>query len=67
VSHGKTREGNARVLEAAARTAFQWVQDNAVVFDDAKSEMLHFHRPRQDTITKEIKIWLPHGTVVDLI
>jgi hypothetical protein len=27
--------------------------------------MLHFHRARQDTITKEIKIRLPHGTVVE--
>jgi hypothetical protein len=65
VAQGKTREGNVRVLEAAARTAFQWAQDNAVVFDDAKLEMLHFHQARQDTITEEIKIWLPHGTVVE--
>jgi threonine dehydrogenase-like Zn-dependent dehydrogenase len=37
-----------------------------VAFDDAKLEMLHFHQARQDTITEEIKIWLPHGTVVEL-
>jgi hypothetical protein len=65
VVQGKTREGNTRVLEVAAGTAFQWARDNTVAFDDAKSEMLHFHRARQDTITEEIKIWLPHGTVVE--
>jgi hypothetical protein len=44
VTDGRTREGNARVLEAAAKTAFDWAQNNAVAFDDSKSEMLHFHR-----------------------
>jgi hypothetical protein len=65
VAQRKTREGNAVALEVAARTAFQWVRDNSVAFDDAKSEMLHFHQARQDTITEEIKIRLPHGTVVE--
>jgi hypothetical protein len=53
------------VLEAAARTTFQWARDNAVAFDDAKSEMPHFHRSRQDVVTEETKIRLPHGTVVE--
>jgi hypothetical protein len=65
VAQGKTREGNSRALEAAARTAFQWAWDNAVAFDDAKSEMLHFHRSRWDVITEETKIQLPHGMVVE--
>jgi hypothetical protein len=46
VAQGCTRAGNVRRLEAGARTAFQWAQDNAVAFDDSKSEMLHFHRSR---------------------
>jgi hypothetical protein len=65
VVQGHTRAGNVRHLEAAARTAFQWVQDNAVAFDDSKSEMLHFHRSRRDIITEETKITLPNGTVVE--
>jgi hypothetical protein len=65
VAQGKTREGNSRALEAAARTAFQWAQDNAVAFNDAKSEMIHFHRSRQDVVTEETKIRLPHGMVVE--
>jgi hypothetical protein len=66
VAKGKTREGNSRALEVAARTAFQWARDNTVAFDDAKSEMLHFHHSRQDVVTEETKIRLPHGTVVEL-
>jgi hypothetical protein len=65
VAQGKTREGNSRALEVVARTAFQWVWGNAVAFDDAKSEMLHFHHSRRDIITEETKIWLPYGTVVE--
>jgi hypothetical protein len=65
VAQGKTREGNSRVLEVAARTAFQWVQDNPVAFDDTKLEMLHFQHSRWAVITEETKIWLPHRTVVE--
>jgi hypothetical protein len=65
VAQGKTREGNSRGLEAAARTTFQWAWDNAVAFDDAKLEMLHFHHSRQDIVTEETKIRLPHGMVVE--
>jgi hypothetical protein len=65
VAQGKTREGNSRALEAVARTAFQWVWDNAVAFNDTKSEMLHFHRSRQDVVIEETKFWLPHGMVVE--
>jgi hypothetical protein len=65
VAQGKIREGNSRALEAAAWTAFQWARDNTVVFDDAKSEMLYFHRSRWDIITEETKIQLPHGMVVE--
>ena len=37
---GKTRAHNARQLEAAARVAFQWANNNAVAFDDSKTEWL---------------------------
>jgi hypothetical protein len=64
VTHGRTREDNARVLEKAAQTAFKWADENAVAFDDSKSEMLHFHRARQDTTPDAINITLPNGTIV---
>jgi hypothetical protein len=62
VAHGRTREENARALEAAARTAFDWAQDNAVAFDDSKSELLHFHRTRADLHSKSTDVRLPNGT-----
>jgi hypothetical protein len=65
VAQGKTREENSRALEAVARTAFQWVWDNAVAFDNAKLEMLHFYHSRQDIVTEETKIRLPHRMVVE--
>jgi hypothetical protein len=36
-------EDNAHALEAATHIAFQWANDNAVTFDDNKSELLYFH------------------------
>jgi hypothetical protein len=64
VTQGETREGTARVVEAVARTAFEWARNNAVAFDDAKSEIVHFHRTRWDIITEDMKIRLPNGTIV---
>jgi hypothetical protein len=64
ITHGHTREGNARALEAAAKTAFDWAQNNPVAFDDSKSEMLHFHWARIDTHTEDTDIRLPNGTRV---
>jgi hypothetical protein len=62
VIHGCTREENAQTLEAAARTAFVWAQDNAVAFDDSKSELLHFHRARADPHSELTDVRLPNGT-----
>jgi hypothetical protein len=64
VTHGRTREDNAHALEKAAQTVFKWADENAVAFDDSKSEMLHFHRARQDTTPDAINITLPNGTIM---
>jgi hypothetical protein len=64
VTHGCSREENARALEAAARTAFTWARDNAVAFDDSKSELLHFHRTHDDTQTNATNVKLPNGMVI---
>jgi ribonuclease HI len=66
VTHSRTREDNACELEAATRTAFQWANDNAIAFDDNKSELLHFHCTQQDTTPDAINVQLPNGTVVKL-
>ena len=43
---GRREEENCRKLEAFARTAFEWGDNNAVAFDDPKTELIHFHQKR---------------------
>lgn len=64
VVQGRTRVDNARALKTVAKTVFDWADNNAVTFDITKTEMLHFHKARQDNITNKGKIKLPHGTIV---
>jgi hypothetical protein len=64
VTHGRTREDNACILEKAAQIAFKWADENTVAFDDSKSEMLHFHRAHQDTTPDAINITLPNGMIM---
>jgi hypothetical protein len=45
-------------------TAFRWVQESMVAFDDVKSELLHFHWARQDVVGEATKVRLPNGMVV---
>jgi hypothetical protein len=65
VVHRRSREDNARSLEAAVATAFRWVEESAGAFDDAKSELLHFHWARQDVVSEVTKVRLPNGTMVE--
>jgi len=60
VSNKKT-EHNTRMLKDVARTAFRWAHDNAVSFDDSKSELIHFentHKKSENTVR------LMNGTIV---
>ena len=41
---GRSEEENCRKLEAVARTAFEWGDNNAVAFDNPKTELIHFHQ-----------------------
>ena len=43
---------NTATLESAADITFDCVEANTVAFDDSKSEMIHFHRQRNFTITE---------------
>ena len=52
---GKTAEENAKVLQEAAKTVFTWAEENAVQFDDSKSELIHFFRARRE-LTAEITL-----------
>jgi hypothetical protein len=60
----KSFQANIRTLESAAAIAFEWAINNAVTFDDAKSELIHFHRQRTTTDQTSQQLQLPHGTKV---
>ena len=64
VTKGPSKAFNARKLEAAARIAFQWANNNAVLFDDTKTEALHFHRHRNGDISDDETITLPNQTII---
>jgi ribonuclease HI len=60
VATGKTQEDNIRLLTKAAEIIFRWAYNNAVAFDDSKSELLHFTRAR--STPKPMR--LPNGTEI---
>jgi len=39
---GRNIDKNVKMLENAAKIAFTWAKNNAVQFDDSKSELIHF-------------------------
>jgi len=39
IVEGKTAKKNSKILKLVTKTAFQWTEDNAVTFDDSKSEL----------------------------
>ncbi len=39
---GKNIDKNVKMLEKAAKIAFTWAKNNAVQFNDSKSELIHF-------------------------
>ena len=49
---GKSAEENSIVLEKVAKSLFLWAKDNAVVFDDSKTELIHFNKDKEmNTLT----------------
>jgi len=60
---GPSEEANSRALEVAARRAWSWAADNMIVFDDPKTELMHFHNKTQHN-TSNTPVTLPHGIVI---
>ena len=58
---GRSEEENCRKLEAVARTAFEWGDNNAVAFDDPKTKLIHFYQKRQ---SPQCPVTLPNGTII---
>jgi ribonuclease HI len=61
VAKGRTEEENCRKLESVINTVFQWAQENAVEFDDSKTELIHFHSKRT---TAGATIRFPNGKIL---
>ena len=59
----KTAEENAKVLQEAAKTVFSWTEENAVQFNDSKSELIHFFKARRESTAE---ITLLNKTVIKL-
>ena len=57
----RTIAQNVKVLEKLIEVAFEWADQNAVQFDDSKSELIHFHKSRKTSTTI---VTLPNRTVL---
>ena len=58
---GDSEEENCKALEAVARTAFEWGDNNAVAFNDPKTELIHFHQRQH---SPQCSVTLPYGTTI---
>jgi len=58
---GRNIDKNVKILENAAKIAFTWAENNAVQFDDSKSELIHFgsHKAAPNQM-----VTLPNNTVI---
>jgi Reverse transcriptase (RNA-dependent DNA polymerase)/Endonuclease-reverse transcriptase len=65
VVQGNSELDNSRTLERVARTAFRWAEENAVAFDDSKTELTHFHTRRTICSDPGAAVTLPNGTVIE--
>ena len=58
---GKSAKKNCKTFENVTKTVFSWAEENAVTFDDSKTELIHFNKginSANDTVT------LPNNTIV---
>jgi hypothetical protein len=53
MTEGTSAADNATELEDAVDTCFTWDEENALAFDDRKSELMHFTTTRKMDTTEE--------------
>jgi len=58
---GNSTNENSIVLEKVIKSLFSWIKDNAVVFDDSKTEFIHFNKNKETAIST---ITLSNNTVI---
>ena len=58
---GKSAKENSETLQEVTKTVFAWAEENAVQFDDSKSELIHFCKGRKE---QTAEITLLNNTVI---
>jgi len=58
---GNSTNENSIVLEKVTKSLFSWVKDNAVVFDDSKTELIHFNKDKETAIST---VTLSNNTII---
>ena len=51
----KSAKENSETLQEVTKTVFAWAEENAVQFNDSKSELIHFCKDRKES-TAEITL-----------
>jgi len=46
----KSAEKNSIVLKKVVKSLFLWAKDNVIVFNDSKTELIHFNKDKEITI-----------------
>ena len=62
---GDSPQENCALLEEGVTTCFDWGRENAVAFDDPKSELMHFYNTRKEITDPYVNIVLPNGTLIE--
>ena len=47
----KSAEKNSIVLKKVVKSLFLWAKDNVIVFNDSKTELIHFNKDKEITIS----------------
>jgi len=47
---GKSAEENSIMLKKVVKSLFLWAKDNVIVFNDSKTELIHFNKDKEIAI-----------------
>jgi len=51
---GKSAEENSIMLKKVVKSLFLWAKDNVIVFNDSKTELIHFNKDKEIAISTVI-------------
>ena len=58
----KSAEENSIVLKKVVKSLFLWAKDNVIVFNDSKTELIHFNKDKEITISA---VTLSNSTIIN--